>query len=139
MGVGALAGALAGIRVRPRRPLVLSLCASSLFAAPLAMLAAGVPAALVGFGALLAGAGMMLGGSIWESTLQRRVPAESLSRVSSYDWFGALALRPAGLIVWGPIAAAIGVHTALWVAAALLLTTILAPLAVRQVRTMPAD
>jgi MFS family permease len=139
MGVGALAGALAGIRVRPRRPLVLSLCASSLFAAPLAMLGAGVPAALVGFGALLAGAGMMLGGSIWESTLQRRVPAESLSRVSSYDWFGALAFRPAGLIVWGPIAAAIGVHTALWVAAVLLLTTILAPLAVRQVRTMPGD
>jgi predicted MFS family arabinose efflux permease len=139
MGVGALAGALAGIRVRPRRPLVLSLCASSLFAAPLAMLAAGVPAALVGFGALLAGAGMMLGGSIWESTLQRRVPAESLSRVSSYGGFGALAFRPAGLIVWGPIAAAIGVHTALWVAAALLLTTILAPLAVRQVRTMPGD
>jgi hypothetical protein len=82
---------------------------------------------------------MMLGGSIWESTLQRRVPPESLSRVSSYDWFGSLAFRPLGLIIWGPIAAAIGIHTALWVAAVLLLTTILAPLAVREVRTMRDD
>jgi hypothetical protein len=82
---------------------------------------------------------MMLGGSIWESTLQRRVPAESLSRVSWYDWFGSLAFRPLGLLIWGPIAAATGIHTALWVAAALVFSTILAPLAVREVRTMPGD
>jgi hypothetical protein len=29
---------------------------------------------------------MMLGMSVWESTLQRHIPAESLSRVSSYDF-----------------------------------------------------
>jgi MFS family permease len=139
MGVGALAGAVAGIRVRPHRPLVLAVSASSLFGAPLARLAAGAPAALVAAGALLAGGGMMLGGTIWESTLQRRVPAESLSRVSSYDWFGALAFRPLGLIVWGPIAAAIGIHVALWLAAVLLFATILSPLSVRAVRTMPGD
>jgi predicted MFS family arabinose efflux permease len=139
MGVGAFAGAVAGIRVRPRRPLLLALVAFSLFAAPLAMLAAGAPAPLVGFGALLAGAGMMLGGSIWESTLQRRVPPESLSRVSAYDWFGSLAFRPLGLIIWGPIAVAIGVHEALWIAAIVLFASILAPLAVREVRTMPGD
>jgi MFS transporter len=139
MGVGALLGAIAGIRVRPRRPLLLATAAFSLFAAPLAILAIGAPAPLVAFGAFLAGAGMMLGGSIWESTLQRRVPAESLSRVSSYDWFGSLAFRPLGLIVWGPIAAAVGLYEALGVAAALLLVSILAPLTVREVRTMPGD
>jgi MFS family permease len=137
MGVGALAGALIAIRVRPARPLVLSTVVSSLFAAPLAMLAAGAPTALIAAGALLAGGGMMLGGSIWESTLQRRIPAESLSRVSSYDWFGSLAFRPLGLIVWGPIAAAIGLTPALWLASGLLAATILALLAVREVRTMP--
>jgi MFS transporter len=139
MGVGALLGAIAGIRVRPRRPLLLATAAFSLFAAPLAILAIGAPAPLVAFGAFLAGAGMMLGGSIWESTLQRRVPAESLSRVSSYDWFGSLAFRPLGLIVWGPIAAAVGLYEALGVAAGLLLLSILAPLTVREVRTMPGD
>ncbi len=139
MGVGAFAGAVAGIRVRPRRPLVLATVAFSMFAAPLAMLAAGAPAPLVAFGALLAGAGMMLGGSIWESTLQRRVPPESLSRVSAYDWFGALAFRPLGLIIWGPIAVAIGIHEALWIAAIVLFASILAPLSIREVRTMPGD
>ena len=118
---------------------MLATIAFSMFAAPLAMLAAGVPVPLVAFGALLAGAGMMLGGSIWESTLQRRVPPESLSRVSAYDWFGALAFRPLGLIIWGPIAVAIGIHEALWIAAILLFASILAPLAVREVRTMPGD
>jgi predicted MFS family arabinose efflux permease len=139
MGVGALLGAIAGIRVRPRRPLLLATCAFSLFAAPLAALALKAPAPVVASGAFLAGAGMMLGGSIWESTLQRRVPPESLSRVSSYDWFGSLALRPLGLLVWGPIAAAVGLYEAIGVAAALLFVSILAPLAVREVRTMPGD
>jgi MFS family permease len=139
MGVGALLGAIVAIRVQPQRPLLLATCAFSMFAAPLAMLAIKAPAPVVAFGAFLAGAGMMLGGSIWESTLQRRVPAESLSRVASYDWFGSLAFRPLGLLVWGPIAAAVGLYEALAVAAALLLLSILAPLAVREVRTMPGD
>ena len=50
----------------------------------------------------------MLGNSVWESTLQRHIPAESLSRVSAYDWFGSLAFYPLGLAVWGPIADAAG-------------------------------
>jgi hypothetical protein len=139
MGVGAFAGAVAGIRARPRRPLVLSLSAFLLFAAPLAMLAAGVPAPLVAAGALLAGGGMMLGISLYESTFQRRIPADVLSRVSSDDWFGSLALQPVGLAIWGPIAAAVGTDAALWLAAGLMLASVLAPLALRGVRTMPGD
>jgi hypothetical protein len=59
--------------------------------------------------------------------------------VASYDWFGSLAFRPLGLIVWGPIAAAIGLYEALGLAAVLLFASILAPLTVREVRTMPGD
>jgi hypothetical protein len=88
-------------------------------------------------GTFIAGAGLMLGDAVWESTLQRNIPAESLSRVSSYDWLGSLALQPIGLAMWGPIAAGIGIEAALWVAAAVLLASALAPLAVREVRTMP--
>ena len=75
MGAGALAGALLAIRVRPRRPLVLSLLALTLFAAPPALLAAGVPAAVLAIGTFLAGSGMMLGTAVYESTFQRRIPA----------------------------------------------------------------
>jgi hypothetical protein len=139
MGVGALGGGVLAIRVRPRRPLVLSLTVLTLFAAPPALLAVGAPAAVVAVGTALAGGGMMLGNSLFESTFQRRVPADLLSRVSSYDWFGSLALQPIGLAIWGPLAVAIGIDEALWLASALLFVSILAPLAVREVREMPGD
>src|SRR3954470_5117572 len=137
LGIGALVGSIVAIRVRPRRPLVVHVAALPLYAAPPALLAAGGPVVALAAGTLLAGVGLMLGDAVWESTLQRKVPIEQLSRVSAYDWFGSLARQPIALIIWGPIAAAIGIESALWVAAALLLLVVVAPLAVREVRTMP--
>jgi MFS family permease len=137
MGLGALTGALLAIRARPRRPLVLALCALALFALPPALLAAEAPTALLAAGTFLAGGAMMFGGSLYESTFQRRIPAEVLSRVSAYDWFGSLALQPFGLAIWGSVAAAIGIDHALWLASALLLAAMLSPLALREVRSMP--
>jgi MFS family permease len=119
MGAGALVGALAAIRVKPRRPLVLVGFMYILFSTPLALLAAGVPVPLLAVAALVAGVGMMLGNTVWESTLQREIPGEALGRVSAYDWFGALAFKPLGLALWGPVAVAIGVSSALWLAFAL--------------------
>jgi MFS family permease len=116
MGAGGVAGALLAIRLKPQRPLVLVALAYLLFSIPLGLLAAGAPVALLAIGALLAGLGMMLGNTVWESTLQRNIPDESLSRVSAYDWFGALAFRPLGLVVWGPVSVAIGVGSSLWLA-----------------------
>jgi MFS family permease len=136
-GVGALVGGMVAIRVRPRRPLVIFPVALALYAAPPALLAAGVPTPVLAIGTFMAGVGLMLGDVVWESTLQRNIPAETLSRVSSYDWFGSLAFYPLGLVIWGPIAAQIGIESALWVAAAGLLAVALAPLAIREVRTMP--
>ena len=69
---------------------------------------------------------MMFGNAVWESTLQRHIPPEALSRVSAYDWFGSLAFRPLGLAIWGPVAAAIGIATSLWLAFALLIVSALA-------------
>jgi hypothetical protein len=80
----------------------------------------------------------MLGMSVWESTLQRRVPAASLSRVASYDWFGSLAFRPLGLALWGPLAGAIGISTALWVAFGILAATIAGLLAIPDTRRLGA-
>lgn len=129
-GVGALVGSLLATRARPSRPLLLAALADGLFALPLAFLAAATWVPLIACGAALSGAGMALAISLWESTLQRHVPTESLSRVSSYDWFGSLAFYPLGLAIWGPVAAAIGVSTSLWLAfgLALLLTLALASL-----------
>jgi predicted MFS family arabinose efflux permease len=138
VGVGALAGSLLATQVRPSRPLLFVALTDGLFALPLAFLAAAPPVPVIACGALLSGAGMMLGISVWESTLQRHIPEESLSRVSSYDWFGSLAFSPLGLAIWGPVAAAIGISVSLWLAFGLSVVVILALLSVPDIRHLPA-
>jgi hypothetical protein len=81
---------------------------------------------------------MVLAISVWESTMQRHVEPEALSRVSAYDWFGSLAFLPVGLAVWGPVAEAIGYGSALWLAFGLHVASVIPLLAVRDIRTLPA-
>lgn len=137
MGIGALAGGLLAVRVRSRRPLVLASLIYALFAIPFAFLAIGAPVGLLAIGSLFAGIAMMLGNSVWEATLMRHVPREALSRVSAYDWFGSIAFQPLGLVIWGPIAALIGISASLWVAFACVLATtafLIASPAIRELR-----
>jgi MFS family permease len=136
MGVGGLAGSLFAMRTNPRRPLVVFALTGAVLSLPLALLAAGAAVPLLAFGALLSGAAMMLGNAVWESTLQRHIPDESLSRVSAYDWFGSVVFYPLGLAIWGPIAEAIGLGTSLWLASAVVLGTTLALLAVPDIRNL---
>jgi len=138
MGVGALAGSLLAAGARPSRPLVFAALTDAAFSLPLALLAAPSPVVAIAAGALLAGAGMALALSVWESTLQRHVPGESLSRVSSYDWFGSLAFYPLGLAVWGPVAAAIGIGASLWLSFGIAVVLTLALLSLPDVRRLPA-
>ena len=137
LGVGALAGSLLATRVR-RRPLLLAAFADGLFALPLAFLAATSSVPLLACGAFLAGGGVARAMSLWESTLQRHIPGESLSRVSSYDWFGSLAFYPLGLAIWGPIASAIGAGASLWLAFAPFIAAIAAVLCVPDVWRLTA-
>jgi MFS family permease len=125
LGVGAVIGSLVVVHVSPERPLLQAGLSLLLFLAPMSFLAAGAPLAVVAFGALLAGLATTFGNALWEGTLMRHVPDESLSRVSAYDWFGSLAFQPLGLAIWGPVSEVIGISPSLWLAAALgLLTTL---------------
>jgi MFS family permease len=140
-GVGALAGSALAVRARPRRPLVLFALTELVFALPLAVLAAAPPVAVLAAATAAGGAAMMLGTAVWETTLQRLVPAGQLSRVASYDWFGSMVSYPVGLAMWGPIAAVIGLSSALWLAFVLQLAAgvaLLAMPAVRGVTVAPA-
>ena len=137
-GVGLLVGGVVLLHLDPRRPVLVATLAVSLYTLPLAFLAIPAPAVVTAAAALLAGAGLAVANNLWETTQQRHVPPERLSRVSSYDWFGSLAAVPVGMLLWGPIADAIGVSTALWIAFALQLSSILVLLAVREVRELPA-
>jgi Major Facilitator Superfamily len=134
MGVGALAGSLLATRADPRRPLVVVAFAGAVLATPLGFLAAGLPVVPVALAATLAGGGLMVGNSVWETTIQRHIPQQSLSRVAAYDWFGSIALYPVGLAIWGPLAAGIGIGSALWLAFILMIATQAALLALPEVR-----
>ena len=103
-----LAGGLL-LRWRPRRPLVASTALILLDLPFLVALAAGLPLGLVVATAALSSAGVMASDTIWESTLQTRVPADVLSRVSSYDWFGSMMINPLGFALIGAAAGGLGV------------------------------
>jgi MFS family permease len=137
-GVGLLVGGVAMLHLEPRRPVLVATLAVLLYTLPLAFLALETPAPVTAAFGLLAGAGLAVANNLWETTTQRHVPPERLSRVSSYDWFGSLAAVPVGMLLWGPISVAVGVSTALWIAFALQLSSILALLGVREVRELPA-
>ncbi len=137
MGVGTIAGGVLALRIRPRRPLFVVVVIEPLFAAPLAAMAVVHSVPVIAVGALLAGLALMLGNTMWKTTLQRHVPPESLSRVSSYDWFGSLALDPIGLAIWGPIAGVIGIEASLWTACGLIVASAVALLAVPEIRRLP--
>jgi MFS family permease len=137
-GVGLLVGGIVLLQMDPQRPALVATLAVALYTLPLAFLAIPAPAPVTAAAALLAGAGLAVANNLWETTQQRHVPDELLSRVTSYDWFGSLAAVPVGMLLWGPVAEQIGVGTALWVAFVLQLSSILALLAVREIRELPA-
>jgi hypothetical protein len=61
--------------------------------------------------------------------------------VASYDWFGSIAFYPLGLVIWGPVAGAIGISTALWLAFGLFAAAVAGQLALpetRRVRAVPS-
>jgi MFS family permease len=55
---------------------------------------------------------------LWDTTMQREIPATALSRVSSYDALGTLLLGPVGLLLAGPSVDLIGSRAALLISAA---------------------
>ncbi|MFE2373562.1 MFS transporter [Streptomyces sp. NPDC059398] len=111
--VGTVAGASFAVRLRVRRPVLVAVLAVFVIAVPMALLAAHAPVWVICLAMFCSGLASDVFGALWETTMQREIPGEVLSRVSSYDWFGSLALAPLGLLVAGPIAAVVGPRAAL--------------------------
>jgi hypothetical protein len=53
------------------------------------------------------GVAMGVGGVLWQTTSQSRVDSSVLSRVSSYDWLGSMALLLGGYALSGLLAASL--------------------------------
>jgi MFS family permease len=62
----------------------------------------------------LGGGGLIVFDSLWETSVQRHIPEDRLSRASSYDYFGSLVAYPVGLALAGSLAATVGLERLLW-------------------------
>ena len=105
---GAVLGGLAALGRRPRRPLLAATLATFGYPVPCLLLALHAPVAGVAAGAFAAGAGGALGQAFDTTVLQQQVPADRLSRVSSFSTFGAFGPGTLGLAIAGPVAALAG-------------------------------
>jgi hypothetical protein len=87
---------------------------------------------------VLAGTGIALFDIWWHTALAERVPPHMLSRVTSYDWMGSLALLPIGYVLAGPLGEALGATEVLAVGSALALTALALTFTSREVRRLAA-
>ena len=110
---GTLLGNVWAMHLRPRRPLIFAWSLILLSGPSLVLLAFHAPAWTIVLTEVVSGLSLGTAGTLWETTLQRNVPKEALSRIAAYDWMGSTALRPLGLAVIGPVATAVGVKETL--------------------------
>ncbi len=136
--VGLIVGVLVALRLRPRRPILLGVVLTFGAAPPYLLLGAGAPLWVIVLSAFVLGLCFDLFGIMWQTTMQRVIPAASLSRVSSYDAMGSLMLGPLGLVLAGPAAEHFGAHQALLACGAVMILTTLGALASPGVRNLVA-
>jgi MFS family permease len=138
-GIGALLGALAGLRWRPRMPMVTTGFFLMFSAVQNLVLAFHPTTLLLTPAAAGSGFAFALGSIVWDTTLQRSIPPEKLARVASYGWMGAMVFLPAGYALAGPISMAIGVKTYLVIAAGWIVVSTLFVVRLRAVREVGLD
>jgi predicted MFS family arabinose efflux permease len=136
VGIGTIIGSLLGIGWRPRFPMRAAMLAILLWPAAAILYAAGVTLVIVIPTTLLGGAGIALFDVWWMTALAERIPADKLSRVSSYDWMVSLALLPLGYVLAGPLAQALGAVEVLIGGSALACLALAAGLLPRETRML---
>lgn len=117
MAVGLLFGALVASRWKVERPIAIGMILCLALPVMLIALALAAPLPVVMATAFLWGVAIEIFQVFWFTALQRNVPPESLSRVSSYDAFGSLIFGPIGLALAGPMLAFIPISEAFLIAA----------------------
>jgi MFS family permease len=136
LGAGAVAGALAGLRWRPRHPMRAALLVLAGWPTLLVVFGAVAPVAIVVVLAFGTGLGFALFDVLWNTAMAERIPAHALSRVSSYDWMGSLVLLPVGFLVAGPLAEASSPETVMILGGVLTAVVLALGLIPRQTRML---
>ena len=124
-GVGSLLGGVAGLRLRARRPLLFVGYVFLPTSAQSMLLAFHAPVYALAPAAGLAGLGFACGSVVWDTAIQRTIPADKVARVGAYGWMSAMVFLPLGYALAGPIAAAVGIRPYLLFGAAWLVASTL--------------
>jgi MFS family permease len=136
---GLIVGALIALKIKPKFPMRFLMMSSFTITFYIWSLARPQSLALIAFGAFLFGITLDLWGTIWSTALQRKVPRDSLSRVSSFDAMGSLLFRPVGLAIAGPLSTLFGLEKFIQILAAITVVAIVIPLLDPTVRNMSYD
>jgi len=107
-GIGSVLGDAIALRVRPRRLLTPGFLLLATLALEPLLLAVPASTPTIAVSAALGFGALSFSNALWFTALHERIPRESLSRVSSYDWLGSRALQPVGYALAGPVAGAVG-------------------------------
>ena len=134
--VGLIIGGIIAMRFTPRRPIRFVVLIGGACAISPLSLAALWPLPAICVAALALGVMLEIMMVQWTVTMARNIPPDLLARVSAYDVLGAVGAMPAGALVAGPLAAAIGVSAAQYGAVAVILIASALALIPREVRTM---
>ncbi len=134
--IGSVGASVLLLARRPSRPLVAAMLGSALLGLPMIALGLGAVLPFVMSMFVVAGLGTGLFSITWESTLQERIPEDSLSRVASYDLLGSTLAMPLGALVFGVGVGSLDPATSLVTAGILYSLIALGCLSVRSVRSM---
>jgi MFS family permease len=139
LSFGMIVGVVIANRSRPKYPLRAAML-MTLFI-PVFLFAIAIPLSLpwVMLAAVGAGMGLDYFYVLWMTTVQTKVPEESLSRVNSYDAFGSFLFGPIGIAVAGPLALIYGLQATMLTSASITLVAILLALMVPSVRKLEAE
>jgi MFS family permease len=127
-------GGLLAMQLQPKHPMYMATwCVFFFGGLPLAL---SVPLRVEWsvLAAFAGGAAVQVFGVLWLTTLQQKVPAEMLSRVSAYDHLGSIALAPLGIVTAGILYESLGYRTTLILAALAIIIPTALVLTVRDVR-----
>jgi MFS family permease len=137
-GAGAVLGGITMLRLHVKRPLVVGALSLLVWPFPMLALAYVAPVPVIAAGAFLGGASFAVFDTQWQTTMQREVPREVLSRVSAYDWFGSLVFLPLGYAIAGPVASVLGMRAVFVAGSAYMCVSVAAALFIPSVRNMRA-
>jgi MFS family permease len=133
---GLIVGALIALKIKPKYPMRFLMLSSFTITFYIWTMARPQSLVLIAFGAFLFGITLDLWGTLWSTALQRKVPRDSLSRVSSFDAMGSMIFKPIGLAIAAPLSVLFGIDNFLLILAGITAVAILLPLFDPTVRNM---